>query len=153
MIELSAVKKAFNQGRPNEYWALHGIDLAIEAAEPGGITAQPAQDANLFGSRGLFVLGNPGRQLGHQCPVFLGNGADDGLHVAPESFHHAAQRHGLFRLRGLRPGGRRDVDCRQHPGGGEDRDQCGRMIHVILGNVAHAARGFDRPRPNAWLAR
>lgn len=36
MIELSAVKKAFNQGRPNEYWALHGIDLAIEA---GRVTA------------------------------------------------------------------------------------------------------------------
>lgn len=36
MIQLSAVKKAFNQGRPNEYWALHGIDLAIEA---GRVTA------------------------------------------------------------------------------------------------------------------
>lgn len=36
MIELSAVKKAFNQGRPNEYWALHGIDLTIEA---GRVTA------------------------------------------------------------------------------------------------------------------
>jgi len=36
MIELAAVKKAFNQGRPNEYWALHGIDLAIEA---GRVTA------------------------------------------------------------------------------------------------------------------
>ncbi len=36
MIELSAVKKAFNQGRPNEYWALQGIDLAIEA---GRVTA------------------------------------------------------------------------------------------------------------------
>jgi len=36
MIELSAVKKAFNQGRQNEYWALHGIDLAIEA---GRVTA------------------------------------------------------------------------------------------------------------------
>jgi putative ABC transport system ATP-binding protein len=36
VIQLSAVKKAFNQGRPNEYWALHGIDLAIEA---GRVTA------------------------------------------------------------------------------------------------------------------
>lgn len=36
MIEISAVKKAFNQGRSNEYWALHGIDLAIEA---GRVTA------------------------------------------------------------------------------------------------------------------
>ena len=43
---------------------------------------------------------------------------------------------------GRRPGGRGDVDCRQHAEGGEDRDQCGRMIHVILGNVAHAVRGF-----------
>ncbi len=31
MIELSAIRKAFNQGRPNEYWALNGIDLAVEA--------------------------------------------------------------------------------------------------------------------------
>jgi putative ABC transport system ATP-binding protein len=29
VIELSAVRKAFNQGRENEYWALNGIDLAI----------------------------------------------------------------------------------------------------------------------------
>jgi len=36
MIELSAVKKTFNQGRPNEYQALHGIDLAVEA---GRVTA------------------------------------------------------------------------------------------------------------------
>lgn len=31
MIELKDIRKAFNQGRPNEYWALSGIDLAIEA--------------------------------------------------------------------------------------------------------------------------
>lgn len=36
MIELLAISKAFNQNRPNEYWALHGIDLAIEA---GKVTA------------------------------------------------------------------------------------------------------------------
>ena len=36
MIELSDIKKAFNQGKPNEYWALHGIDLALEA---GKVTA------------------------------------------------------------------------------------------------------------------
>ena len=36
MIELSSVRKAFNQGQPNEFWALHGIDLAIE---PGRVTA------------------------------------------------------------------------------------------------------------------
>ncbi|MCX7142672.1 MAG: ABC transporter ATP-binding protein [Proteobacteria bacterium] len=36
MIELQGVRKAFNQGRPNEFWALHGIDLAIEA---GRVTA------------------------------------------------------------------------------------------------------------------
>lgn len=36
MIELLDIKKAFNQNRPNEYWALHGIDLAIEA---GKVTA------------------------------------------------------------------------------------------------------------------
>ena len=29
MIELSGVRKAFNQGRPNEFWALNGIDLKI----------------------------------------------------------------------------------------------------------------------------
>ena len=29
MIELSNIRKAFNQGRHNEYWALDGIDLAI----------------------------------------------------------------------------------------------------------------------------
>jgi putative ABC transport system ATP-binding protein len=29
MIELSQIRKAFNQGRHNEYWALAGIDLAI----------------------------------------------------------------------------------------------------------------------------
>jgi putative ABC transport system ATP-binding protein len=36
MIELQGVRKAFNQGRPNELWALQGIDLAIEA---GRVTA------------------------------------------------------------------------------------------------------------------
>jgi putative ABC transport system ATP-binding protein len=36
MIELSSVRKAFNQGQPNEFWALHGIDLTIEA---GRVTA------------------------------------------------------------------------------------------------------------------
>jgi len=36
MIELSNIKKAFNQNQPNEYWALHGIDLNIEA---GKVTA------------------------------------------------------------------------------------------------------------------
>lgn len=36
MIELLDIKKAFNQNRPNEYWALHGIDLAVEA---GKVTA------------------------------------------------------------------------------------------------------------------
>ena len=29
MIELSAIRKAFNQGRENEFWALNGIDLRI----------------------------------------------------------------------------------------------------------------------------
>lgn len=33
MIELSNIKKAFNQGLPNEYWALHGIDLSIKKGE------------------------------------------------------------------------------------------------------------------------
>ncbi len=36
MIELLAVRKAFHQGRDNEYWALNGIDLTIEA---GKVTA------------------------------------------------------------------------------------------------------------------
>lgn len=36
MIELSSIKKAFNQGQPNEYWALNGVDLRIEA---GKVTA------------------------------------------------------------------------------------------------------------------
>jgi putative ABC transport system ATP-binding protein len=31
MIELAGIRKAFNQGQHNEYWALNGIDLAIEA--------------------------------------------------------------------------------------------------------------------------
>lgn len=31
MIELRGIRKAFNQGRDNEYWALDGIDLRIEA--------------------------------------------------------------------------------------------------------------------------
>lgn len=29
-IELKQVKKAFNQGRPNEFWAVRGVDLTIE---------------------------------------------------------------------------------------------------------------------------
>lgn len=33
MIQLSGIRKAFNQGRDNEYWALHGIDLAIPAKQ------------------------------------------------------------------------------------------------------------------------
>jgi len=36
LIEISAVHKAFNQGQHNEYWALQGIDLSIEA---GKVTA------------------------------------------------------------------------------------------------------------------
>ena len=36
MIELANIKKAFNQGKPNEYWALNGIDLRLEA---GKVTA------------------------------------------------------------------------------------------------------------------
>jgi putative ABC transport system ATP-binding protein len=36
MIQLSQIKKAFNQGQPNEYWALNGIDLTLEA---GKVTA------------------------------------------------------------------------------------------------------------------
>jgi putative ABC transport system ATP-binding protein len=31
MIELTGIRKAFNQGRENEYWALDGIDLQIDA--------------------------------------------------------------------------------------------------------------------------
>jgi putative ABC transport system ATP-binding protein len=31
MIELSNIRKAYNQGHENEYWALDGIDLKIEA--------------------------------------------------------------------------------------------------------------------------
>ena len=29
-IELQQIKKAFNQGRPNEFWAIKGVDLTIE---------------------------------------------------------------------------------------------------------------------------
>jgi len=32
MIQLSAIRKAFNQGRENEFWALDGIDLDIPPA-------------------------------------------------------------------------------------------------------------------------
>ena len=31
MIELTSIRKAYNQGKPNEFWALNGIDLAVEA--------------------------------------------------------------------------------------------------------------------------
>ncbi|RLJ18688.1 ABC transporter ATP-binding protein [bacterium endosymbiont of Escarpia laminata] len=30
MIELTDIKKAFNQGRPNEFWAIQGVSLKIE---------------------------------------------------------------------------------------------------------------------------
>ena len=36
MIELSSIRKAYNQGRDNEFWALNGIDLNIER---GRVTA------------------------------------------------------------------------------------------------------------------
>ncbi len=35
-IELRGVRKAFNEGRPNQLWAVDGIDLALE---PGQVTA------------------------------------------------------------------------------------------------------------------
>ena len=35
VIRLQQVKKAFNQGRPNEFWAIRGVDLELE---PGRIT-------------------------------------------------------------------------------------------------------------------
>lgn len=31
MIRLNAISKAFNQGRPNEFWAVRGVNLAIAA--------------------------------------------------------------------------------------------------------------------------
>ncbi|MDD3447583.1 MAG: ABC transporter ATP-binding protein [Gammaproteobacteria bacterium] len=31
MIELDDVKKAFNQGRPNEFWAIRGVSLRVDA--------------------------------------------------------------------------------------------------------------------------
>jgi len=34
-LELTDVKKVFNQGRPNEFWAIHGVSLEIE---PGHVT-------------------------------------------------------------------------------------------------------------------
>lgn len=33
MIQLTGIRKAFNQGRDNEYWALQGIDLSIPARQ------------------------------------------------------------------------------------------------------------------------
>ncbi len=33
MLELSAIRKAYNQGRENELWALNGIDLTIAAGQ------------------------------------------------------------------------------------------------------------------------
>jgi putative ABC transport system ATP-binding protein len=33
MIELTGIRKAFNQGRPNEFWAIQGIDLTVEARQ------------------------------------------------------------------------------------------------------------------------
>jgi putative ABC transport system ATP-binding protein len=33
MIELSGIRKAFNQGRHNEYWALNGVDLTIPSQQ------------------------------------------------------------------------------------------------------------------------
>ena len=42
MIELSGIRKAFNQGRDNEFWALNGIDLTI----------QPRQVTAFFGPSG-----------------------------------------------------------------------------------------------------
>ncbi len=33
MIELSGIRKAFNQGRENEFWALNGIDLSIQSQQ------------------------------------------------------------------------------------------------------------------------
>ena len=33
MLELTNIRKAFNQGKHNEYWALSGIDLAIPAQQ------------------------------------------------------------------------------------------------------------------------
>lgn len=36
MIELNDIHKAYNQGKPNEYWALQGINLSLEA---GRVTA------------------------------------------------------------------------------------------------------------------
>ena len=33
MIELDDIHKAFNQGRPNEYWALSGINLTVAARQ------------------------------------------------------------------------------------------------------------------------
>jgi putative ABC transport system ATP-binding protein len=37
MIHLTQIRKAYNQGRHNEFWALNGIDLHIE---PQRVTAQ-----------------------------------------------------------------------------------------------------------------
>ncbi|MBI4755761.1 MAG: ABC transporter ATP-binding protein [Betaproteobacteria bacterium] len=38
MIELRAITKAFNQGQHNEFWALDGIDLTVEARRVTALT-------------------------------------------------------------------------------------------------------------------
>ncbi|WP_459869331.1 ABC transporter ATP-binding protein [Endothiovibrio diazotrophicus] len=38
MIELHNIRKAYNQGRSNEFWAVDGIDLTIEAGRATALT-------------------------------------------------------------------------------------------------------------------
>ncbi len=37
MLELANIRKAFNQGQHNEYWALKGIDLEIDRAQASNV--------------------------------------------------------------------------------------------------------------------
>mgnify|MGYP006197632491 CR=1 FL=1 len=74
MIQLDDIHKAFNQGRPNEYWALSGINLKVAARQ---VTALSGPSGS--GKTTLLTLlaclreiqGGIGRRSGQplgQCP-------------------------------------------------------------------------------------
>jgi len=83
VIQLHGVRKAFHQGRPNEYWALNGIDL----------TLRPNQTTVFFGPSGsgkstlLSLLGALARPTAGR--IFL---HDQEITSLPEHFLSALRR-------------------------------------------------------------
>jgi putative ABC transport system ATP-binding protein len=97
MIELVGIKKAFNQGRPNEFWAVKGISLSLK---PKGMTVLKGPSGSgkttLLSLLGCLARPTSGRirLAGFKLPDFPGISQADQLEISglPERFLTAIRR-------------------------------------------------------------